>query len=103
MLYSKQQRDLSYPRATCARCGLEFPKRKDYARFCSDKCRVAYAQGDRAITIINQNLATVADDAQMAGVSRSTIRRWAKAGKLRVKAHAGRVFVYRADVETVKG
>jgi len=98
MLTSKRERDLKFPRANCARCGAEFPKRTDYARFCSDKCRVAHAQVDRAITIINQNLATVSEAARLAGVSMSTIRRWAKQGKLRMKSVIGRQLVYRADL-----
>ena len=102
MTLRNQVKNTTYPRAICARCGIEFPKRRDYARFCSDRCRVAHAQVDRAITIINTNLATVGEAARLAGVSESTIRRWAQAGKVRVKRHVGRVFVYKADVEGAK-
>jgi excisionase family DNA binding protein len=100
---SKQEKDMGYPKANCARCGIEFPKRRDFARFCSDRCRVAHAQVDRAITIINTHLATVGEAARIAGVSKSTIRRWARAGRLRVKTVVGRVLVYRSDVEGSKG
>ena len=100
---SKRERDLKFPRINCAHCGVEFPKRRDFARFCSDKCRVAHAQVDRAITIINLHLATVSEAAQMAGVSMSMIRRWVKAGRLRVRTHVGRVLVYKTDLAKVKG
>ena len=103
MLYEKQQRDLKLPKIRCQRCGREFPKRKDHARFCSDRCRVSYAQAHRAVTIIKTDLATVSEAARIAGVSKSTIRRWAKAGRLRTETVIGRVLVYRADVEGVKG
>src|SRR5690242_11756266 len=95
---SKRERDLKFPRINCAQCGVEFPKRRDFARFCSDKCRVAHVELDRAIVIVRKHLATVNEAAQLAGVSMSTIRRWAKAGKLRVKQHLGRVLVYKADL-----
>ena len=99
---SRQEKDRGYPKANCERCGREFPKRRDFARFCSDRCRVAHAQVDRAIAIINTNLATVGEAARLAGVSKSTIRRWARNGKVRVKTVVSRVLVYRADIEGAK-
>jgi excisionase family DNA binding protein len=92
-------KDESYPKAYCEHCNAEFPMRREWAKFCSDRCRVAHSELDKAIRVVNRYLATVNEAAQVAGVSVSTIRRWAERGKVRTRKHVGRVCIYREDVQ----
>jgi excisionase family DNA binding protein len=96
-------RDESYPKADCEQCGREFPKRREWAKFCSDRCRVAHSELDKAIRIVNRYLATVNEAARIAGVSASTIRRWADRGRVRARKHVGRACIYREDVQQSNG
>jgi excisionase family DNA binding protein len=96
-------KDESYPKAFCEQCGKEFPMRREWARFCSDRCRAAHSELDKAMRIVNRYLATVSEAAQVAGVSASTIRRWADRGKIRTRKHVGRVCIYRDDVKQANG
>jgi hypothetical protein len=97
----KQGKGYELPQAHCERCGTQFPMRREWARFCSDKCRVRHAEFDKAIKVVNRYLATVNEAASIAGVSASTIRRWANRGQVRAKNHVGRVYIYREDLKLV--
>jgi excisionase family DNA binding protein len=98
-----KHKDETYPKANCQRCGAEFPMRREWARFCSDRCRVLNAELDMAIRVVDRYLATVSEAARIAGVSASTIRRWAGKGKVRARKHVGRVCIYRQDVKQSNG
>lgn len=40
----------SYPWKECQNCGNQFRKRKPNARFCHDRCRVAFKRREKEIT-----------------------------------------------------
>jgi hypothetical protein len=44
--------------------------RREWARFCSDRCRVAHSELDKAIKVVNRYLATVNEAASIAGIKR---------------------------------
>lgn len=90
----------SQDKSQCEHCGGEFSKRREWARFCSDKCRVAHHEVSRAKAIIGRDLATVSEAARIAGVDASTIRKWVKRGKVKSETLAGRIMVFRRDIES---
>lgn len=89
-----------FPLVACERCGREFQKRTDWARFCSDRCRTASHEVERAKRMIARHLATVSEAAQIAGVHASTIRKWVKRGKLRGDVFMGRILISRRDIKS---
>ncbi|HYP26446.1 MAG TPA: helix-turn-helix domain-containing protein [Blastocatellia bacterium] len=59
---------------------------------------VRYVRG-WAVSLVGREYASVKEAAEVAGVSESTVRRWARAGRVSYESYFGRIVVLRGDLE----
>jgi hypothetical protein len=90
--------DAALPPVACEHCGGRFLRKREWGKFCSDRCRAASHQLEQALRLISSHLIGVAEAARLGAVSASTIRRRVERGQLRARRCAGRLLIYRRDV-----
>ena len=83
----------------CKECGQEFSRRRAWQDFCLDSCRKEFHRRAGAWSLVEQEFILVKEAAERAGVSESTVRRWAREERVRSETHLGRMLIRRADLE----
>ena len=86
----------------CKNCERPFTRARRWQEFCKDACRANYNKRSWAVSLVGREYASVREAAELASVSESTVRRWARAGRVRYESYFGRIVILRGDLERAR-
>ena len=88
-------------RIACKECLTEFIATRAWSEFDSPDCRKRHHRANNALSTVQSLFLTVRDAASFAGVSQTTIRKWASDSRIRWESYDGRIRVYRPHLESL--
>jgi DNA-directed RNA polymerase subunit RPC12/RpoP len=99
----------AYEWGNCAECGEPMKLKPADRLYCKPACRYRHSYKSRpkldlpsAFNLVREGSVTVRQAVAIAGKSETTIRRLVKAGTLTAEIVAGRVLVFRSQVEKLR-